>query len=277
MAVILQGKELDEYNKTRYSGQWLASAGHRMMSDYYAKDHNLDTLKAIACVGGSRILECGIGTGEFFAMELARVGKSMYGIDFSDVLLRDCKARFAKNKFPVRLGMADVQKIPFKDGVFDATYAIGVMPYMYNLDVAVREMLRVTKNGGIVVFDMMNLWHPSQLINYWYRAFESGRFGFKFIDALKHLKKRMGLKTNFKDIPEKVNYNLISPLKMLGVIRSTGFKFSVRGYNVLLPLDMPILGKKANLCDRLPYFAHGLKDNSIMKYFGAKLVFIIKK
>ena len=277
MAVMLQGKDLDEYNKTRYSDQWLASAEHRIGSDYYTKDHNIDTLMALAGTEGSKVLECGIGTGEFFAIELARGGKSLYGIDFSEVLLKNCRERFTKNGFSIRLGMADVQKIPFKDGVFSATYAIGVMPYIHNLEQAVREMLRVTKSGGTVVFDMMNLWHPSQFINYWYRAFESGRFGFKVIDGLKRLKKSVGLKTNFKDMPEKVNYYLISPLKMLNIVKRTGVKFSVRGYNVLLPLDMPILGKRANLCDRLPYFARGLRDNNFMKYFGAKLVFIIKK
>lgn len=277
MTVILQGKKRDEYNKTRYSGQWLASAEHRISSDYYNKDHNLDTLMTLAEAEGSKVLECGIGTGEFFAIELARGGKSLYGIDFSDVLLKDCRERFTKNGFSVRLGMADVQKIPFKDGVFNTTYAIGVMPYMHDLELAVREMLRVTKNGGIVVFDIMNLWHSSQFINYWYRAFESSPIGFKVIDGLKRLKKSVGLKTNFKGIPEKVNYSLISPLKMLNAVKKTGAKFSVRGYNILLPLDMPILGKKGNLCDRLPYFAQGLRDNNLMKYFGAKLVFIIKK
>lgn len=277
MAAILQGRELDDYNRTKYSCQWLASAGYRIGSDYYKKDHNLDTLMTLAGAEGSKVLECGIGTGEFFAIELARGGKSLYGIDFSDILLKDCRERFTKNGFPVRLGMANVQRIPFKDGVFNITYAIGVMPYMHDLELAVKEMLRVTKNGGTVVFDMMNLWHSSQFINYWYRAFESGRIGSKIIDALKRLKKSAGLKTNFKDIPEKVNYKLISPLRILNIVKRTGVKFTVRGYNVLLPLDMPILGKKANLCDRLPYFARGLKDSGIMKYFGAKLVFIIKK
>jgi ubiquinone/menaquinone biosynthesis C-methylase UbiE len=277
MAVILKGKELEEYNKTRYSDQWLTSAEHRLNSDYYKRDHNIDTLQTLLGAGGDKVLECGIGTGEFFAMELARGGKSVYGIDFSDLLLNDCRARFSEEGFTVRLGMADAQKLPFKDNVFDASYAIGVMPYMEDLDAAVGEMLRVTRPGGIVVFDMMNLWHPSQFINYWYRAFEASRFGFGMIDGLKRFKKSLGLNTNFKKRPEKVNYNLISPPKMLKAVKRAGSKFRAMGYNVLLPLDMPILGRAGNLCRRFPYFEKGLKDNKVLKYFGAKLVFVIQK
>lgn len=277
MAVVLRGKELEDYNKTRYSGQWLTSAEHRLTSDYYKRDHNLDTLKTLLESPGKKVLECGIGTGEFFAMELARGGKNVYGIDFSDSLLGDCRARFSREGFTVRLGMADAQNLPFTGDVFDASYAIGVMPYMEDLDLAVGEMLRVTRKGGIVVFDMMNLWHPSQFINYWYRVFEASRFGFKAIEALKRFKRSIGLKTNFKEIPEKVNYSLISPLRMLKVVKRTGSKFRVMGYNVLLPLDMPLLGRAGNLCRRFSYFEKGLKDNKMLKYFGAKLVFVIEK
>jgi ubiquinone/menaquinone biosynthesis C-methylase UbiE len=277
MSVVLRGKELESYNKARYSGQWLASAEHRLNSDYYKRDHNLDTLKILLDSPGQKVLECGIGTGEFFAMELARGGKSVYGIDFSDSLLSDCRARFSKEGFTAHLGMADAQKLPFAEGVFDASYAIGVMPYMEDLDQAVGQMLRVTRKGGIVVFDMMNLWHPSQFINYWYRVFEASRFGFKTIDAMKRFKKSIGLKTNFKEMPEKVNYNLISPLKMLKAVKRTRSKFRVMGYNVLLPLDMPFVGRAGNLCRRFPYFEKGLKDNRILKYLGAKLVFVIEK
>jgi len=277
MAVILHGKELDSYNKTRYSGQWLTSAEQRLSSDYYKRDHNLDTLETLARAPGKRVLECGIGTGEFFALELARAGKSVCGIDFSDVLLKDCRSRFEKNGFTVNLGMADVQKLPFEPGAFDIVYAIGVMPYMHDLELAIREMVRVTRNGGTVLFDMINLWHSSQFINYWYRVVEASPFGFKAIDLLKKFKRSLGLKTNFKGVPEKVNYRLISPWKVLRILKKLGLEYTVKGYNVLLPLDLPILGKKGNLCRKFPYFEKGLKDSRTLKYFGAKLVFTIEK
>lgn len=274
--VTLKGKDLEAYNKTAYSAEWLDSSEYRLSSDYYRRDHSLDTLEALRSSAGTRVFESGIGTGEFFALSLARAGKSVYGIDFAAPLLGDCKKRFLAAGFPVRLGMADARRLPFRAGSFDASYAIGVMPYMEDLDLAVGELVRVTRPGGVVIFDLMNLWHPSQLFNYWYRAFESSAVGFWCLDRLKRFKKALGLRTHFKDRPGKVNYNLISPWVMSRVVRRLGLRYRVRGYNVLLPLDMAVLGERANLCKRFPFFAQGLKDAPVLRYFGSKLVFIIE-
>jgi ubiquinone/menaquinone biosynthesis C-methylase UbiE len=277
MGSILRGQELVEYNKKVYSAQWLNASKHRLETDYYKKDHNQDTLETLLESDGKKVLECGIGTGEFFALGLARNNRVVYGIDFSDKLLNDCKERFNKEGLIVRLGMADAQKLPFKNDVFDATYAIGVMPYIQDLNAAVNEMIRVTKKGGIILFDMMNLWHISQLINYWYRVFEANPIGFKAIYLLKKIKQSLSFKTYFKDALERVNYRLISPLEMACILNRLPVWYRVRGYNVLLPLDLPILGKITNLCERSRPFSYGLKDNKILKYFGAKLVIAIEK
>lgn len=277
MAVVLRGKELDSYNKTRYSDQWLSTAGYRLGSGYYKNDHFQDTLDTILGLRGGKVLECGIGTGEFFALGLARGGKDVYGIDFSSDLLGDCRRRFGQEHIPVRLGMADVAKIPFGSGSFDITFAIGVMPYVHDAGEVVREMLRVTKPGGTVIFDFMNPWHISQCTNYWYRFVEASRAGFKVIEALKRVKSALGLKTNFKTVAEKINFRLISPLRVRRIIRLTGYEFSMRGYSVLLPVNMPILGARANICDRSKLFSSGLKDSRVLKYFGSKMVVTIRK
>jgi ubiquinone/menaquinone biosynthesis C-methylase UbiE len=269
--------DLEKYNKEIYAFKWLNAADERLSSDYYKKDHYLDTLETLIKARGAKALECGIGTGEFFAMCLAENGKDVYGIDFSEPLLIDCKDRFRKKGHVAHLAIADAAEISFKDNSFDVVFAIGVMPFMKDLDHAVNEMLRVTKKGGIVVFDMMNLCHISQFINHLYKVAEASKIGFNVINSLKKLKKSLGLKTNFKELPEKPNHRLISPFEILKVVKKTGAKFQVRGYNVLLPLDMPVLGRAGNLCRRFPYFERGLKDSKLMKYFGAKLVFIIKK
>jgi hypothetical protein len=124
---------------------------------------------------------------------------------------------------------------------------------------------------------MMNGWHSSQFINHWYRVFESSAIGFGSISLLKRLKKSVGFQTHFKEAPEKVNHRLISPRRMTGILRRLGLGYHIMGYNVLLPLDLPVLGKRGNLCERSKLFSRGLKDNRVLKYFGAKLVIVIKK
>ena len=270
-------REVYDYNRTAYSLQWLNSSDHRLASDYYKRDHYQDTMETLLALKGTRVLECGIGTGEFFALNLAKSGKSIYGIDFSGILLNDCKTRFAKEDQPVRLGMADLQRIPFKSETFDITYSMGVIVFVKDLEMAIQEMVRVTKRGGIVMFDMMNLWHPSQVINYWYRCIEASRTGFAAIRFLKNVKRRFGFTTNFKTAPDKVGYRLISPAAVIRILKRMPVIYKISGYNVLLSLDLPILGKHANLCTRFPLFAHGLKNHKILKYFGAKLVITMEK
>lgn len=275
--VTTQKNGIDVYNKTTYASQWLNAADERIASGYYEKDHYRDTLETLKNAPGNRVLECGIGTGEFFALELAKSGKSVYGIDFSDELLKDCAYRFGREGLAARLGMADVHALPFKEASFDIVFAIGVTPFMKDLALGVEEMVRVTKKGGIVVFDLMNIWHTSQFINHWYRVFESSRFGFAFIRGLKTLKKNMGFQTHFKAAPEEVNHKLYSPLSLRRAMKKLGIGYRVRGYNVLLPLDLPIFGRYGNLCERSKSLSYGLKDNKFLKYLGSKLVVIIEK
>lgn len=270
-------QEMEVYNTEVYAYKWLNTAEERLSSDYYRKDHYMESLASLAKSGGTRALECGIGTGEFFAIELARAGKEIFGIDFSKVLLEDCARRFEAEGYEARLSMADVGKMPFKDGVFDITYAIGVMPLVPDLYETVAEMARVTKRGGVVLFDVMNPWHVSQSINHLYKIAESTRVGFGVINLLKKIKERLGFRTNFKPAPEKVNHRLISPLALIGVLKKFPWRYGIKGYNVLLPINMPILGARANLCDRSPLFSRGLKDNRILKYFGSKMVVMVEK
>ena len=42
----------------------------------------------------------------------------------------------------------DAHKIPFKNNVFDKIIAIEVLHHMENLDIALSEMFKVTKEGG---------------------------------------------------------------------------------------------------------------------------------
>lgn len=278
MCAILRGEELDRYNRTTYALKWLNSSKGRTSTDYYNKDHYRDTLEFLIKHRGEKALECGIGTGEFFALGLSKAGKEVYGIDFSKDLLDNCAKLFKDEGIPERLVLNDMQDgIPFENSSFDETYAIGVMIFMRNLKDSINEMLRVTKPGGVVVFDMMNAWHISQFINYWYCVFESSKLGFNFINLLKKLKRSAGLKTHIKEVPEKVNYRLISPFKVMSILKRLPVEYEIRGYNVLLPLSLPLIGRLGNICEKVPLFSYGLKDNKILKYFGAKIVVIIRK
>jgi phosphatidylethanolamine/phosphatidyl-N-methylethanolamine N-methyltransferase len=100
---------------------------------------------------GDRVLEVGIGTG--INAVLYPDDCSVTGIDLSDSMLEKARARVARKGIRnVRLLEMDAADLRFPDGSFDIVYA----PYLISVvpdPVAVaREMRRVCRPGGRIVF-----------------------------------------------------------------------------------------------------------------------------
>jgi demethylmenaquinone methyltransferase / 2-methoxy-6-polyprenyl-1,4-benzoquinol methylase len=101
----------------------------------------------LAQVGpGSRALDVATGTGDL-AVELARRGASVVGLDFSEPMLE-----LARSKAPgVEFVQGNALELPWADAEFDAvTVGFGARNFA-DLDRGLAEMARVTKPGGRVV------------------------------------------------------------------------------------------------------------------------------
>jgi demethylmenaquinone methyltransferase / 2-methoxy-6-polyprenyl-1,4-benzoquinol methylase len=101
----------------------------------------------LARVGpGSRALDVATGTGDL-AIELARRGAEVTGLDFSEGMLE-----LARGKAPgLEWAQGDALALPYTDGEFDAvTVGFGARNFS-DLGQGLREMARVTRPGGRVV------------------------------------------------------------------------------------------------------------------------------
>jgi demethylmenaquinone methyltransferase / 2-methoxy-6-polyprenyl-1,4-benzoquinol methylase len=101
----------------------------------------------LARVGpGARALDVATGTGDL-AIELARRGAEVTGLDFSDRMLE-----LARGKAPgVEWVQGDALELPYADGEFDAvTVGFGARNFS-DLGRGLREMARVARPGGRVV------------------------------------------------------------------------------------------------------------------------------
>ena len=102
---------------------------------------------------GDRALDVCTGTGDL-ALELARrVGRSgqVIGGDFSLPMLRLGAEKAARRGGIVRMALADAQRLPFSDNLFDAaTVAFGIRN-VTDIEQGIREMARVVRPGGRVV------------------------------------------------------------------------------------------------------------------------------
>jgi ubiquinone/menaquinone biosynthesis C-methylase UbiE len=106
---------------------------------------------------GIRCLELGCGTGVFLE-RVAPCGAQIHGIDLSTDLLDRARQRVARLA-NVRLCCGNAEQMPHVDGRFDAVYGSSVLHHL-NLDAALREVRRVLKPGGRIVFAEPNILNP---------------------------------------------------------------------------------------------------------------------
>lgn len=94
------------------------------------------------------VLDLGSGTG-FFTDLLASSYNQVIGLDLSKGMLHF--AQESRNK-SINWIEADVHKIPLQDESVDFIYSNLVIQWCDPLDVAIAEMLRVLKPGGLIIF-----------------------------------------------------------------------------------------------------------------------------
>ena len=105
---------------------------------------------------GKDILEIGCGTGNF-TKGLAKSKAHIIAIDLSEELLDLAKDKTFENNVEFRVG--DAENLPFGDNSFDAVVGNSVLHHC-SLECALKEIKRVIKNGGKVIFSEPNMLNP---------------------------------------------------------------------------------------------------------------------
>lgn len=102
---------------------------------------------------GLAILDVGSGTGVDAAELAAKVvpGGRVVGADLSTAMVEEARRRTADSQLPVEFVEADAAELGFEDGLFDRCRAERVLMAMADPAQAMRELVRVTRSGGVVV------------------------------------------------------------------------------------------------------------------------------
>jgi ubiquinone/menaquinone biosynthesis C-methylase UbiE len=109
----------------------------------------------------SKILEIGSGTGVFTEF-FCKAGFDVYGIDISLDLLKKAQIKHSSS-ISLRLSVADVENLPYADNSFDAVVGICVLHHL-DAKKAFKEIRRVLKEGGIILFSEPNMMNPQLFI-----------------------------------------------------------------------------------------------------------------
>lgn len=255
-------RQMKDYTRTHYAQSWRS-----FVHDYAVKeqDYLQGILRFIAPQPGQAILECGIGTGEPLGLLVAQQAAKLFAVDIAPLLLEECRANFRRTGLTVRCCEADVESLPYADEVFDVVYCVSSTWYFPNPGKALGEMVRVLRLGGRLIFDVINLWHPTQFLTYRYVRFKMAWQVF--------WRHHRGLPID----DCVVNWRARTPRQLAKVLAELPVTYVVKGFMVLLPVSLPHLGPRANVCQYVPLFNTGLQDHSWLKYLGAKLVYVGQK
>ncbi len=97
-----------------------------------------------------KILDVGTGTG-FIALRLAELGHKVVGVDFSKNMLKIAEKKAEKAGLKIEFIQGDAEKLPFRDGSFDAVICRHLLWTLPNPQKAVAEWSRIVREGGKVV------------------------------------------------------------------------------------------------------------------------------
>lgn len=98
---------------------------------------------------GKRVLEAGCGTGLVLS-RIAKTAQRAVGIDLSPGMLAKAHQRGLETT------LASVTNLPFAEDTFDVTCSFKVLAHIENIQLAMAELLRVTRPGGVVVAEFYN-------------------------------------------------------------------------------------------------------------------------
>jgi len=119
------------------------------LQDARAADLEKDILRFVAPSGDERALDSGTGSGAL-AFALAPHVREVIGVDIVPELLEQARKR--AERFPtVRFVQGDATILPFEYGSFDLTGTLRTLHHIARPELAVAELVRVTRPGGRVL------------------------------------------------------------------------------------------------------------------------------
>jgi len=113
------------------------------------------TLELIKPSVGKKILDVGCGSGKL-AVECAKRGAEVYGIDVSKNMIELAKSHCQKNNVKVEFIVGDALRGLPKD--FDFSVALGVLEYLDCPHMLLENMLASVKKEGKVIFSVPSLY-----------------------------------------------------------------------------------------------------------------------
>lgn len=207
-------------------------------------------------VAGKKVLDAGIGPLARFSSVFSEFGANVIGIDISRNIIENAKSSL--NSKTVDLVLADLMNLPFKEETFDISFCVGTVYHIpggrVGVEKALKELVKVTKNNGIIYFNVENYLNP---IN-WSQIAGRG------------ILKIMGV-----NLPPHTFFNYFSLLKIIerNGLRIIDIKTTFELWGPLIFLPVPILKGIIKIWMPLSIILCRASNKSFSQIFGCGLVY----
>ena len=138
---------------------WGAGEYERTARELAPAAHHVVALAGIA--RGERVLDLACGTGNA-AIEAARLGAAVTGLDAAPRLIEVAEARAAAAGVEAAFVVGDAQDVPFGDGAFDCVVSVFGVIFVSEPPRAMAEIVRVLAPGGRA---LISAWRPEGTVH----------------------------------------------------------------------------------------------------------------
>ena len=110
---------------------------------------------------GGKLLDIGCGPGVMVKYAINH-SFEFYGIDVAKNMIDQCSEMFEDIK-SAHFFVGEIEKIQYPENFFDVVTAMGVVEYIDDDIIAIKEMYRVVKPGGIIIITLPNKRSPYRI------------------------------------------------------------------------------------------------------------------
>jgi SAM-dependent methyltransferase len=135
--------------ETYAAGETLREQMDAQAAARYALEPFIHAFADFPSARGRDVLEIGVGMGADHLEWAKAAPRSLTGIDLTERAVEHTRRRLALRGLRSDVFVGDAERLPFPDDSFDVVYSWGVLHHSPRTEVAVAEVLRVLRPGGV--------------------------------------------------------------------------------------------------------------------------------